>query len=94
MNNLNFFIMNILKCERFNILATLKVDFGVIIVDYARATNNGEVSEWPMVQSWKGCVGAIPPRVRIPSSPFFTFTKVKDGHLFEKKSIFIRVRFF
>lgn len=30
----------------------------------------GEVSEWPMVQSWKDCVGAIPPGVRIPSSPF------------------------
>lgn len=30
---------------------------------------NGEVSEWPMVQSWKDCVGAIPPGVRIPSSP-------------------------
>lgn len=29
----------------------------------------GEVSEWPMVQSWKDCVGAIPPGVRIPSSP-------------------------
>lgn len=31
----------------------------------------GEVSEWPMVQSWKGCVGAIPPWVRIPPSPPF-----------------------
>lgn len=30
---------------------------------------SGEVSEWPMVQSWKDCVGAIPPGVRIPSSP-------------------------
>ena len=41
----------------------------VFIVDNARATANGEVSEWPMVQSWKDCVGAIPPGVRIPSSP-------------------------
>ena len=34
-----------------------------------QAMANGEVSEWPMVQSWKDCVGAIPPGVRIPSSP-------------------------
>lgn len=25
------------------------------------------VSEWLKVQSWKGCVGATPPRVRISS---------------------------
>ena len=30
-----------------------------------------EVSERFKVQSWKGCVGAIPPWVRIPSSLFF-----------------------
>ena len=29
----------------------------------------GEVSEWSMVQPWKGCVGATPPGVRIPPSP-------------------------
>ena len=36
--------------------------------------NHGEVSEWPMVQSWKDCVGAIPPGVRIPSSPVLSQT--------------------
>lgn len=30
------------------------------------------MSEWPMVQSWKDCVGAIPPGVRIPLSPDLT----------------------
>ena len=29
----------------------------------------GGVSEWSMVQPWKGCVGASPPGVRIPPSP-------------------------
>ena len=33
----------------------------------------GEVSEWLKVQTWKVCVGAIPPRVRIPPSLFFCF---------------------
>ena len=39
----------------------------------APTTNNmistGGVSEWSMVQPWKGCVGASPPGVRIPPSP-------------------------
>ena len=53
------------------------------------------MSEWSMVQSWKGCVGAIPPGVRIPSSlPLLWFRDIKkedkaihkpcsvlDGHL-------------
>ena len=30
---------------------------------------NGEVSEWFKVQTWNVCVGATPPRVRIPPSP-------------------------
>ena len=29
----------------------------------------GGVSEWSMVQPWKGCVGASPPGVRIPPPP-------------------------
>ena len=29
----------------------------------------GGVSEWSMVQPWKGCVGATPPGVRIPPPP-------------------------
>ncbi len=29
----------------------------------------GEVSEWFKVQTWNVCVGATPPRVRIPPSP-------------------------
>lgn len=29
----------------------------------------GEVSEWSIVQPWKGCVGLSPPRVRISVSP-------------------------
>ena len=29
------------------------------------------MSEWLKVQSWKGCVGVIPPGVQIPSSLFF-----------------------
>ncbi len=32
----------------------------------------GEVSERLKVQTWKVCVGAISPRVRIPPSPFFS----------------------
>ena len=32
-------------------------------------TTTGEVSEWSMVQPWKGCVGASPPGVRIPPPP-------------------------
>ena len=31
--------------------------------------NYGEMAEWPMAQSWKGCVGATLPWVRIPLSP-------------------------
>src|ERR1051325_753610 len=31
----------------------------------------GEVTEWPIVQHWKCCVGETPPRVRIPPSPRF-----------------------
>ena len=30
----------------------------------------GEVSEWPKVHPWKGCVRESVPRVRIPPSPF------------------------
>ena len=30
----------------------------------------GEVSEWFKVQTWNVCVGATPPGVRIPPSPF------------------------
>jgi hypothetical protein len=30
---------------------------------------NGEVSEWPKELPWKGSVGVISPRVRIPPSP-------------------------
>ncbi len=33
------------------------------------AIENGEVSEWPKEHAWKACVGATPPRVRIPPSP-------------------------
>ena len=43
------------------------------MIEFLVKENNGEVSEWPMVQSWKDCVGAIPPGVRIPSSPPFKF---------------------
>ncbi len=39
------------------------------------------MSEWPMVQSWKGCVGAIPPWVRIPLSPFLLETFYKSTYL-------------
>ena len=41
-----------------------------------------EVSERFKVQSWKGCVGAIPPRVRIPSSlisPSRAMSEFADG---------------
>ena len=31
--------------------------------------SQGEVTEWPIVHPWKGCVGVTPPRVRIPPSP-------------------------
>ncbi len=46
----------------------------MILVKYKRAhglsmvKNQGEVSERLKVQSWKGCVGATPPWVRIPPS--------------------------
>lgn len=42
---------------------------------------NRGVSEWLKVQSWKGCVGAIPPWVRIPSP------------LYKKRTDFCLVRF-
>ena len=32
----------------------------------------GEMTEWPIVHPWKGCVGETPPRVRIPLSPPFS----------------------
>ena len=32
----------------------------------------GEMTEWPIVHPWKGCVGETPPRVRIPLSPPLT----------------------
>ena len=35
----------------------------------ANKTTTGRVSEWSMVQPWKGCVGATPPGVRIPPLP-------------------------
>lgn len=35
------------------------------------------MSERSMVQSWKGCVGAIPPGVRIPLSPNFASTSIE-----------------
>ena len=35
-----------------------------------------------MVQSWKGCVGAIPPGVRIPLSPFSSGFLQKAGQKF------------
>ena len=35
----------------------------------------GGVSEWSMVQPWKGCVGASPPGVRIPPPPPTTFMR-------------------
>ena len=62
--------MYYLKGEWFYILAPLILSSNDCIKIYARATANGEVSEWSMVQSWKDCVGAIPPGVRIPSSPY------------------------
>ncbi len=34
---------------------------------------SGEVSEWFKVQTWNVCVGATPPGVRIPPSPFLDF---------------------
>ena len=34
------------------------------------SNTNGEVSEWFKVQTWNVCVGATPPGVRIPPSPF------------------------
>ena len=33
----------------------------------------GEMTEWPIVHPWKGCVGETPPRVRIPLSPPFIY---------------------
>ena len=33
---------------------------------------DGEMTEWPIVHPWKGCVGETPPRVRIPLSPPLT----------------------
>jgi hypothetical protein len=36
---------------------------------------NGEVSEWPKELPWKGSVGVISPRVRIPPSPPFFLAK-------------------
>ena len=35
-------------------------------IGYVREPTIGGVSEWSMVQPWKGCVGASPPGVRIP----------------------------
>ena len=37
------------------------------LLKYNKKAIQRGVSEWLMVQSWKGCVGAIPPWVRIPS---------------------------
>ena len=31
--------------------------------------SQGEVTEWPIVHPWKGCVLETVPRVRIPPSP-------------------------
>ena len=33
------------------------------------------MSEWFKVQTWNVCVGATPPGVRIPPSPFFMLDK-------------------
>ena len=41
----------------------------------------GRVSEWSMVQPWKGCVGASPPGVRIPPPPPVSDASVCAGNI-------------
>lgn len=61
--------MQAVKSKVINIIDELKIEHENLKLNKI----NREVSERFKVQSWKGCVGAIPPRVRIPSSLFFIF---------------------
>lgn len=50
----------------------------------------GEVSERLKVQTWKVCVGAISPRVRIPPSPFLFYLVLQ---IFRMSFMYLNVQF-